>query len=55
MSSLTNSSLKAMGGQAGLSTTAARLDQAYRIEKDTFGELKVEILRGLIRSSLNPT
>ena len=28
-------------GSAALSTSAAKMDQAYRIEADTFGELKV--------------
>ena len=28
---------------ASLSTSASRLDQAYRIEADTFGELKVPV------------
>ena len=46
MMALSNNTIKAIApnmkaSTAALSTTAAKLDQAYRIEADTFGELKV--------------
>ena len=47
--SLSNNTLKTLATTsmkvpaAALSTTAANLDQAYRIEADTFGELKVSL------------
>ena len=45
---LLSTSVRAMANplkqtSAALSTSASRLDQAYRVEADTFGELKVPV------------
>ena len=49
MMALSNNTIKAIApnmkaSTAALSTSAAKLDQAYRIEADTFGELKVKYI-----------